>query len=101
MLASPIHRCVMALNDLYLYLKAIHPDLPRLAVSLGVLAVVAFLYRILSRSIKLLGKRNDVDEHIDNTLRLILRIGTIFVLITAFRSPSKRRFSIARRSSGR
>lgn len=84
MLASPIHRCAMALNDLYLYLKAIHPDLPRLAVSLGVLVVVAFLYRILSRSIKLLGKRNDVDEHIENTLRLILRVGTIFVLITAF-----------------
>jgi small conductance mechanosensitive channel len=43
---------------------------------------IALLYLLLNRSIKLIGKRDEVDEHVENTLRLILRICLLFVLIS-------------------
>lgn len=64
-------------------LLAKYPDLNgRFMISLTFLVLILGIYRLLSSSIKALGKREEVDEHIQNILRLILRISTIFIIIS-------------------
>lgn len=45
--------------------------------------VVFVLYKLLSRSIKRFSKRAAIEPHVENTLRLVLRIGTVAVIIAA------------------
>lgn len=47
------------------------------------IAIVVVLYRLLSRSIKRFSKRAAIEPHVENTLRLVLRIGAIAVIIIA------------------
>jgi len=52
----------------------------RLAIS--VVVVVAIVYKIFSRSLSSVGKRLEFDPHVQNSLRLILRVVTIVVVTT-------------------
>ncbi|MBS7631425.1 mechanosensitive ion channel [Candidatus Bathyarchaeota archaeon] len=72
----------MALNDLIQFLIEIHPEIPRLIIVSIIVASTMIVYKLLSRSITRLGKRLELDAHIQNTLRLILRVLTLLVLST-------------------
>ena len=71
------------LEDLFQFLTRIHPETPRLIVILIVVSTVVIFYKILSRSLSRVGKRLELDPHIQNSLRLILRVLTLVVLTTA------------------
>lgn len=72
----------MALNDLIQFLIQLHPEIPRLIIVSIITLSVMIVYKLLSRSISRLGKRIELDEHIQNTLRLVLRVLTLLVLTT-------------------
>ena len=73
----------MILEDIIQFLIRIHPETPRLVAILIVITVVAVFYKILSRSITRISKRLEFDPHIQNSLRLVLRVLTLLVLTTA------------------
>ena len=53
-------------------------------VSLALLALVAIIYKVISRSIANTSKRLELDPHIENSLRLVLRVLTGLIAITIF-----------------
>jgi len=65
------------------FLKSLlQPEVYHIFLSLIVVLVIAIAYRLLSRSIFHLGKRLELDPHIQNSFRLILRVITLIVLTT-------------------
>ncbi|MGB9623012.1 MAG: hypothetical protein ACPL07_04115, partial [Candidatus Bathyarchaeia archaeon] len=70
------------MNDLIQFLIEIHPEIPRLIIVSIIVSSAMIVYKLLSRSITRLGKRLELDAHIQNTLRLILRVLTLLVLST-------------------
>jgi small-conductance mechanosensitive channel len=73
----------MILEDLFQFLTRIHPETPRLIAILIIIAVVSVFYKIFSRSITCISRRLEFDPHIQNSLRLVLRVLTLLVLTTA------------------
>ncbi len=72
----------MFLKDITQLLLESHPELPRLLALAVSMAVVAVFYRILSNSLSRVGKRLEFDPHTLNSLRLVLRVITLFVALT-------------------
>jgi small conductance mechanosensitive channel len=56
------------------------PEISRFVSSLIVVAVIVVVYKLLSRSISKLSKRLELDPHIQNSLKLILRVVTLVIL---------------------
>jgi len=71
----------MAFEDLVNFLNQLQPVM-RLVASLIVLAITAIVYKIFSRSISSAAKRLELDPHVENSLRLILRVIMIVVATT-------------------
>lgn len=71
----------MKLEDLAYFLGQSQP-VTRLVVTIFALALTAVVYKLFSRSISKVGKRLELDEHVQNSLRLVLRVLTILVAIT-------------------
>ena len=71
----------MKLEDFANFLGQSQP-VTRLAVTVFALVVTAVVYKLFSRSISNVGKRLELDEHVQNSLRLVLRVLTILVAIT-------------------
>jgi small conductance mechanosensitive channel len=72
----------MALDDLLNFLVSIHPELPRLVGGALIVAVIGVCYKLLSRSINQAVERLEVDEHTQNSFRLILRVVTLVIAST-------------------
>ncbi len=70
------------LEDFISDLLRIHPEMPRIVLISVVLIAVGIGYTILSRSLTRLSKRLELDPHITNSLRLVLRVLALFVCIT-------------------
>lgn len=64
--------------------ELLNPDVLLASLETIVAIIVVFvLYKLLSRSIKRFSKRAAIEPHVENTLRLVLRIGTVAVIIAA------------------
>ncbi len=63
------------------FLNQLEPAM-HLVVGLAVLATILIVYKILSRSITSTAKRLELDPHVQNSFRLILRVVMIIVAIT-------------------
>ncbi len=62
----------------------LYPDFyARFTIFLVFVAILMVAHRLLGKSITTLGKRDEVDEHVQKILRLILRTVAIFVVISA------------------
>ncbi|MEM3056891.1 MAG: mechanosensitive ion channel, partial [Candidatus Bathyarchaeia archaeon] len=70
------------LEDFIRSLLWIHPEMPRIVLVSIVLIAVGIGYTILSRSLTRLSKRLELDPHITNSMRLVLRVLALFVCIT-------------------
>jgi len=79
----------MGLED---FLSQLHPEMPRLLASLIILSTAVIVYKILSRSISRVAGRLEFDAHVENTLRLILRVIIVAVgstsLLTLYELPA-------------
>jgi len=62
------------------FLDELNPELLRLLYSAIGMAIIVFFYYIISRSIKRLGKRLEIDAHVQNSVRLVLRVLTLIVV---------------------
>jgi small conductance mechanosensitive channel len=71
------------LEDFVRSLLWVHPEMPRLVLVMAILTAVCVGYIFLSRSLTRLSKRLELDPHITNSMRLILRVLALFVSITA------------------
>src|SRR4030042_3242465 len=72
----------MTLEELINFLNQLQPAL-HLVVSLAILATIVIVYKIVSRSITSTAKRLELDPHVQNLFRLILRVVTIIIAVTA------------------
>jgi len=72
----------MALEELISFFNQLHPGMLRLFITLVVVVAIAVVYKIFSRSLSSVGKRLEFDPHVQNSLRLILRVATL-VVVTA------------------
>jgi len=73
----------MALEELLSFLNQIHPEMPRLVLGLAVASAVAIAYKAFSRSLSRIAKKFEFDPHVENSLRLVLRVVTMVVATTA------------------
>jgi len=71
----------MTIDDLINLLNQLSPTI-RIIMSLIFLVIIAIVYKVFSRSISSTTKRLELDPHIENSLRLILRVVAILVGIT-------------------
>ncbi|MFH0749275.1 MAG: mechanosensitive ion channel domain-containing protein [Candidatus Bathyarchaeota archaeon] len=72
----------MALEELLTFLNQLQPAM-HLVVSLALLATIVVVYTIVSRSITSTAKRLEMDPHVQNSFRFILRVVMIIVAVTA------------------
>jgi len=74
----------MTIEELINFLNQLRPAM-RLVVGLVAIVAIAIIYKILSRSINSTAKRLELDPHVQNSFRLILRVAMIIVtMITVF-----------------
>lgn len=82
----------MTLGDLIAILDQLHPQMPRLVISLLVVLAIVIVYKLLSRSLSRASKRLEFDPHVENSARLMLRVVTIVatsaILFTMFEIPA-------------
>ena len=82
----------MTIEDLMSFLNQLRPAM-RLVVGLISLAAIAIIYKILSRSITSTAKRLELDPHIQNSFRLILRvvmiIAALITMLTVYELPTE------------
>ena len=82
----------MALEDLFNFFIQFRPEVLRLIISLIISLAIGIAYKILSRSLSRVAKRFEFDPHLENSLRLILRVVIILVatttLFTMFELPT-------------
>jgi len=82
----------MAFEDLIRFLTQLHPEMPRIVMSLVILLAIVIAYKIFSRSISRVAERLEFDAHVENTIRLILRVVTVVVatttLLTVYELPA-------------
>jgi len=73
----------MNLEDLPNYFDQFEPEISRLIISSFVVLAIAIVYKISSRSISRMAKKFEFDPHVENSLRLILRVVTMVVATSA------------------
>ncbi|MEM2110664.1 MAG: mechanosensitive ion channel [Candidatus Bathyarchaeia archaeon] len=73
----------MSLEDLFNFFSQLRPEFLRFILGLIVVLTVAIVYKIFSRSISKIAKKIELDPHIENSLRLILRVVVIVVAASA------------------
>jgi len=82
----------MTLEDLLQFFTQFRPEILRLVISLIIALTIAIAYKIFSRSLSRVARRFEFDPHIENSLRLILRVAMILVattvLFTVFELPT-------------
>jgi small-conductance mechanosensitive channel len=74
----------MFMEDLSNLLTELSIAAPRIAVGLIVAAIILVIYKIISRSLSKMSKRIEMEPHIENSFRLIIRVGAIVSASTAF-----------------
>ncbi len=82
----------MVIDELMNFLAELRPA-TRFIATLVILAIIAIVYKAFSRSITSTAKRLELDPHVQNSLRLILRVVAIMVAIvvvfSAFDFPTE------------
>lgn len=82
----------MAMEDIINFLNQLLPAM-RLVVGLIVLVVIVIIYKIFSRSITSAAKRLELDPHVQNSFRLVLRvvmiIAAIITVLTVYELPTE------------
>jgi len=67
-------------------------EMSRIAVSLIIIAATFMVYKILSRSISRMAKRVEMEPHVENSVRLILRVASLAaattILLSMFELPA-------------
>jgi small-conductance mechanosensitive channel len=80
-------------EDFLNFLISVHPEAPRFLGGIIVLAFFGIFYRFLSRWVTNASERFEIDEHTENSLRLILRVLiivlTIIILFSIFDLPTE------------
>jgi small-conductance mechanosensitive channel len=71
---------IMILEDIYNIFQTLSFDVSRITISLIFLVLSALIYKILSRFLSRIGKRLDFEPHLENSLRLVLRVVTLSVV---------------------
>ena len=70
----------MDLADLFGFFSQLQIDIFRLTSSLIVVIIVTVIYKLLSRSISRFSARLGLEPHVQNSLRLVLRVITLVIL---------------------
>jgi len=67
-------------------LDILQSEFHRIVVTIIILALVLLVYKMMSRSVKEMVKRFELEPHVENSFRLILRVGAIVAASTAVMS---------------
>lgn len=82
----------MIFEDLVGFFNQIHPEAPRILLSSVIVLAIAVAYKTFSRSLSRVAKRLEFDPHIENSLRLVLRVVVMVIatttLFTVFELPA-------------
>jgi len=71
------------LADLVSFLGDLYAQLPRIAVSLVFIVAISVIYKAVSLYLSRAAKRTEMQPHVQNSLRLVIRVATIAVAATA------------------
>jgi small conductance mechanosensitive channel len=74
----------MFMEDLSDLLTDLSIAAPRIALGLIAVAIILVIYKIISRSLSKMSTRIEMEPHIENSFRLIIRVGAIVSATTAF-----------------
>jgi len=76
----------MSIDDLSTLIGYLRAELIRIIIGLIIVLAIFMIYKVISRSISNMAKRLEIGAHVENSLRLVIRVAAVVAASTAFMS---------------